>query len=234
MFKYLFTHLKKTAIIMPVFLLALYVSSAQLSDNVANYNCLRYIVSQTKQVDFDQDSVYDTYGIKFCESDTFQTFPINAIGDIRRWPPLGGPTHSIAVERSGESITFLESYYDASGEIIAWFQKSSDNDTVFFHGKDDTFLPPVFRIDSSGYYIQASPNPADDHINIHYIVKNAGNIRLDFLSYEGTVMATIIKPYSCQGDFIMFFDCHEYDEGYYILRYNDGTNVYRVNVVIIR
>ena len=234
MLKYLFTNLKKMAIIAPVFILAFYVCSSQLTDNVANYNCMRDVVSQTKQVDSDQDSVYDTYGIKFCNSDNFQTFPINAIGDIRRWPPLGGPTHSIAVEKDQEAVSFLESYYNSDGEVIAWFQKSADNDTVFFHEKDDTFRPPVFKVDSSSYYLRCSPNPAKDHMNIHYVVNNDSDIRIDFLSYEGTVISTILKSYSCKGNFIMFFDCHEYDEGYYILRYNDGSNVYTVNVVILR
>jgi hypothetical protein len=195
---------------------------------------MRDVVYQTKQVDIDQDSVYETFGIRFCNVDTFQTFPINAIVDIRRWPPLGGPTHSIAVERDQDAISFLETYYNADGEVIAWFQKSSDNDTVFFHGIENTFNPPVFTVDSSSYYIRSAPNPVREHMNIQYKVNEDSDIRLDFLSYEGVVLKTILNSYSCRGNFVLLFNCNEYDEGYYILRYTIGSHVYRVNVVILR
>jgi len=229
----MFHNLHKKAIIFPIFLLAFYVSSAQLSDFVAHYDCMRNSVSQTAQYDLDSNGVYDSYGFQICDTDTFQTFPLLALGNMRKWPPSGFPNHSVVFENTGAKPALLETYYNSDGTIYAWFQKSDDNDTVFYH-ENDTYTPPNFCFDSSAYYIQSTPNPAKDFINIHYVVKQAGSMRIQLLSYEGNLIATLVNTFAGQGDYRMFYDSHNLDDGYYLLRYSIGMKAYTITIAIVR
>jgi hypothetical protein len=210
------------------------VGFAQLQNHSAYYDCGTHAVSQTLQIDSDSDNVFDTYGIKLCDQDSIQTFPIMAIGNITKWPPMGVPTHSLAFNNNGQSASFLETYYDLSGNVVAWFEKPDDNDTVFFHDKSDSYTPPNFSVDSSKFYIQSCPNPANAILNIHYVVKQARNIQIQLLTYEGNLISNILNNYSPQGQFNMPYDVHTLDEGYYILRFANGPNVYSITIAIIR
>ena len=233
MFKNMFHNLHKKAIIFPIFLLAFYVSSAKKPDHSADYDCLKNSISKTSQFDNDSNGVYDTYGISICDADTIQPLPLKALGKMDKWPPNGGPTHSIVFENNGTSPALLETFYNSDGTIYAWFQKSGDNDTVFYH-ENDTYTPPNFCFDSSAYYIQMTPNPAKDFLNIHYVVKQAGTLQIQLLSYEGNLIATLVNTFAGQGDYRMFYDSHNLDDGYYLIRYSIGMKSYTITIAIVR
>ena len=228
--------LKKTVLASLVMLFMYSASSAQLPNYVNPYDCDNTIVLQTMCIDADSNGVFDTYGLQYCSQDTIQTFAINAIGDIRKWPPIFGPTRSIVFDgMSATSDAFIESFFDANGDIMAWFQKFTGVDTVYFHDLNDTYTPPNFAFDSSDYYIQSYPNPCAGIMNIHYISPANGMIGMQFLSYEGTVLKNILMAPCGQGSYNMVFDAHTYSDGYYWIRYTTANRkVYTISVAIIR
>jgi hypothetical protein len=231
----LFTSYHRLLLILALFLLPLSTSFAQqLEDYLSNYDCSRNTVSQTLQIDADSNGVFETYGVKLCDQEVVQTFPISAKGNIRRWPPTGGPTHCIAFDYVDSTISFLQTYYNRSGNIIAWFQKSADNDTVFFHENVDAYRPRSFGYDSTAMNLQAFPNPAQAFLNIHYVVRQEENVDIRLLTYEGELVAQIINTPSGVGDYMTVFDVSSFDEGYYILRYANGSSTYSITIAIIR
>jgi hypothetical protein len=210
------------------------VSFAQLSDYVAPYDCLKNTISQTMQIDADSNDEYDTYGFIYCGSEEVITFTLSAIGDISRWPPDGFPTRSIIFNDDGGNVSILETYFDDSGEILAWFQKSADNDTVFFHEGADDYDPVSFSYDSSASYIQAFPNPADQELKIHYVVASSNdNIEIQLLNYEGTYITSIVQAPHGEGEYMMVFPVSQLTSGYYRLRFISGSNNYFVNVAVV-
>jgi hypothetical protein len=230
----MFTNFSKISLLTAMCLLfAVYVSSANLPDYISNYNCSQNIVSQTGQIDTDNDSLYDTYTIHLCEESQSRTLPIKSLIDISKWPPLGVPNRSIAAELVNDSLLFLETYFDFNGSILGWFQKFQNNDTVYFHG-GDSYNPTDFAYDSSAFYIQTYPNPASDIMNIHYVVKASGMISLQFLTYEGQLLSNIFTMPSGQGEYNMVFNLSSYAEGYYKLKYTTGSNNYIISVAIMR
>jgi hypothetical protein len=215
-------------------LFAFYTNTvAQLLDYKSEYNCARNIVSQTSQIDADADSVYETYSIKLCGDFERKTLPLKAIGDIHKWPPIDIPTRSIAADFENDSLVFLETFLDFNGNVIGWFQKVGNSDTVYFHG-GASYSGVNFNFDSSAYYIQSFPNPATDFLNIHYVVKTKSRISIEFLNYEGELLSRILSMPSGVGEYNLVFNVTGYAEGYYKLRFTTGTDVYTISIAIVR
>jgi hypothetical protein len=231
------SNLLKKASLTTLFLLFLvYAGYAQLPNYVSNYDCDHNLVSQTMCMDADSNGVFDTYGLQYCGQDTIATYAIKAIGDIRKWPPIYRPTRSVVFDgTNATSDAFIESFFDANGDIEAWFQKFTGVDTVFFHDLSDTYNPPNFAFDSSDYYIQTYPNPCGGLMNIHYVSQSNGVVSLQFLSYEGTILQNILRSPSGQGEYNLVFDAHNYSDGYYWIRYiTANRKTYTISVGIIR
>lgn len=231
--------LKKSLLSAVFLLLALTTSRAGLTDYVNVYPGTLNPVKQTILRDGNNDYVYEKYIIQFKSSSysSDKTYPINAIGNIKKWPPSGGPTRQIVVDNVGGNLSFLETYFNASGEAIAWFRKEPTCDTVKFYwpGSDSTYETGNFSVDESANYIQSYPNPANDIINIHYVVKSEGNIKIDFLNSQGTVLKNVVgEYYSGLGDFFALFNVSGYTNGTYRLVYYTGSTYYSISVVISR
>jgi hypothetical protein len=142
---------------------------------------------------------------------------------------------SIVFDWSGSSPVFQETWYDNTGKVTAYFIKGINDDTVHFYAASEQVTLTDFALDSSWYYLQVSPNPANVVINIHYIVNNTNGIELDLYTSMGQYVATIIKQTrSHKGDFIASFDVSSYNAGNYIIKYTIGNNIYSVNLVISR
>ena len=80
------------------------------SDIEANYDCAVTEIEYTIVKDTDRDGVYDTYVVKWCNN-TIDTYPICALGDIRRWPPTGIPTRDI-IQTDFDQRILVEEYYE--------------------------------------------------------------------------------------------------------------------------
>ena len=112
-------------------------NAQQLVDYYSTYDCNQATAQYTVLHDVDGDGVYETYGIFGCTQTMENQFVVQAIGNIRNWPPGGDPTHTITADFGANGISFLETFFNPDGSILAWFQKSADNDTVYFHEMDN-------------------------------------------------------------------------------------------------
>ncbi|MEM4261043.1 MAG: T9SS type A sorting domain-containing protein [Candidatus Woesearchaeota archaeon] len=225
--------LKKSLLMAIAVLLATFTASA-LDDYTASYDCERDNLSNTLLKDTDGDGVYDSYGVAYCGDEENPTIlPLRAIGNIRTWPPSGGPTRSIALSGSGQSLSVLETYYSSTGAVIAWFEKNAGNDTVYFHsgGYDDLIN---FDYDESASYIQTYPNPASYILNIRYTVRTAGTIKIHLYDTQGHLQAYILDGQSGTGEYNMVFPVANITNGYYRLNYYTGGNWYSITIAINR
>ncbi|MDQ1266833.1 MAG: C-terminal target protein [Bacteroidota bacterium] len=229
-------YLKKTVLLMMALvlvLLAYNVKADVLPDYTSEYGCSQSNVEYTILTDADSSGVFDSYGIKFCDESSERVYTLQAIGDMRRWPPQDVPTRSITSDMAG-SDAFMETYFAETGLVQCWFQKFAGNDTVYFFDVPDDFNPDDFGYDSSAYYIQVNPNPAQDMINIHHIVTVKGDINISLYSYDGTFIDNILDAPSGEGEFDVLFDICRYENGSYWIRYVTGGSTYSISLVIQR
>jgi len=238
MLKKLFAVLMRISIILPVFLLFVYISHADNTCKpalVATYDCMKNSVIQTMQQDLDSNNVFETYTIQPCDGTASLSYPLVGSDNLKDWPPIGVPIPSIVYDGSGSSPSFQETWYDNTGTVLAYFIKGVNDDTVHFYAAGEQATLTDFTLDSSWYYIQVTPNPACCVINIHYVVNNTNNIELDLYTSMGQYVTTIIQQArSHKGDFIASFDVSSYNVGNYIIKYTIGNNIYSVNLVISR
>lgn len=222
--------IKLFKLVLYLFIILLYCNvlfAQRLIPYKSNYNCNNGLTS-TELKDLDSNGVYDTYSITTCNNTTVSTinYAICGIGDIRKWPPTGIPTRSVTANFSS-NLTFRETFYNSTGEVISWFQKYENIDTVFYYEPTNQYFHPLnFDIDrkEESDNVTIKPNPAKDYVQIHYTVNNLGRVIIKLYSKEGIVLNQILNTIKSEGEYDVELNIQNLNDGYYYIQITNGTS----------
>jgi len=208
--------------------------SQQKIDVIANYNCSNYEISSTIVRDANFDGIYDTYTVNWCNGRT-ETYPIMAIGDIRRWPPTGIPTRDIMAASSSNN-TFAESYFTMSTNIIfCWFEKQKNCDTVFYYdnNQDLGLMTDINEYSSENIEFSIAPNPANIYFDINYSLLQSGWVTIKLYNEIGILVDVIEEIYKSEGNYNIRYNLKEISSGKYFLTVKLGFDEIFTRQIII-
>jgi hypothetical protein len=214
----------------------IYKANAELKPDVqASYSCKGSDISMTIVKDANKDGVYDTYSIVWCNG-TVSTYPICAIGDIRRWPPTGIPNREIFYS-DFTNKTSIEHYYGFNSfYLICWFTKYADNDTVYYYDNcnQSQFSTGVDE-NNPNLNFNMNPNPAKDIINIGYSITQSGWVSINVYNEIGVIVTNIEEKYRIPGQYNLEFRLDDLISGTYFINVKIGQdNVVTRRLVIIK
>jgi hypothetical protein len=205
-------------------------------DFITEYYCSNGYVNTTIVTDSDKDGVYDTYTIMWCNTDS-QTFPIRAIGDIRKWPPLGIPTREIVMVDQNAGV-FSECYSNfTTRTVINWFIKYPEIDTVYFYDDDYqmSFLTDVDNYTSNNISFNISPNPASNNINFEYKVNKPGWVKILLYNEIGVIVDVIKEKYQESGLHNFIYNTNNINSGKYFITVRISENeIFTRQITIIK
>lgn len=205
-------------------------------DVEAFYLCSMGDVQRTIVKDSNRDGVYDTYTVKWCNGD-INTYPIYAIGDIRRWPPMGIPTRDI-IQTNMDDRVFCERYFSFSGQVaVSWFTKIAGKDTVFFYDYDpqSQMMTGVDDYESRNITFKTLPNPAKDDVQISYKLKTSGWVTIVLYNEIGVIVDTIEESYKYQGDYNLVYSLSNLPSGHYFITVKLGIDeIFTKQLIIVK
>ncbi|MFH1050313.1 MAG: T9SS type A sorting domain-containing protein [bacterium] len=199
--------------------------SQQKLEVIAIYNCRNSDVSLTTVRDMNSDGVYDTYTIQWCNGST-NSYPILAIGDIRRWPPSGIPTREI-LSASQIDGSFTEAYFTMNTNLIYnWFTKYSNCDTVFYYdnNQDLKIMTDVNEYTSDNIEFMVAPNPANEYAEIDYSLKQNGWVTITIYNEIGIVVDVLEDLYKNEGTYNLHYNLRDISTGKYFLTVKLGLD----------
>lgn len=185
-----------------------------------NYDCQRDSCIEAAKIDSDENGIYDTYIFKHCDH-SLSTFPIQAIGDISKWPPIGILRITEMYYESNQRFT--EYYYEAAtGNLLCWFLKPERIDTVYYH------VSPHYH----GVNRKSIENPTDtqdgftvnqftlnSYLNINIFLKQAYSVDIDIVNSNGAHIAKILNEAQLEGNFETKFYTGYLANGVYFVVY---------------
>ncbi|MFC2131033.1 hypothetical protein ACFLSQ_06325 [Bacteroidota bacterium] len=205
-------------------------------DVEAVYDCRNVEIDFTIVKDTDNDGVYDTYVVRWC-NETIDTYPICAIGDIRRWPPTGIPTRDI-VQTNQEQKIFIELYNGIGVQnLLCWFIKPEGIDTVYYYDNrfEMQFMTDVDEYSSPNISFKTTPNPANNYIELAYSIEKNGWVTISLYNEIGIIVDIIDESYKYSGDYNMIYRLDKVPSGKYFLTVKLGIDeIFTRQIVIIK
>ncbi|ROL59440.1 T9SS C-terminal target domain-containing protein [Bacteroidetes/Chlorobi group bacterium ChocPot_Mid] len=216
-------------------LMSLQLFSQGKSDVIAQYSCRNSDVTTTIVRDVNSDGVYDTYTVMWCNGSS-NTYPILAIGDIRKWPPTGIPTREI-IESSQTARTMTEAYFSMSSSIIlCWFVRPLNCDTVYyFDNRPDLSLTNTDEYYSDNIGFKVTPNPANEFLDINYNLTENSWVTITLYNEVGINTAEIENKMINKGNYNIHYSLKDLSSGTYFLSVKLGLNeIFTKQISIIK
>ncbi len=82
--------------------------------------------------------------------------------------------------------------------------------------------------------LKISPNPARNHANIQYQLKEAGNVTAELVDVNGRIIKTLFNENQISGNQDFTFDVSDLSTGNYYLRLNSGKNTSTRKVAVVK
>lgn len=205
-------------------LMSLHLFSQGKSDVIAQYSCRNSDVTSTIVRDVNSDGIYDSYTIIWCDG-TSNTYPILAIGDIRKWPPTGIPTREI-IESNQTTKTMTEAYFTMSNSLIlCWFVRPIDTDTVYFYdNRQELLLTNTDVYNSENIEFKVSPNPANEFLDISYNLLENSWVTISLYNEVGIIITEIENKLTNKGNHNIQYSLKDLNSGTYFLSVKLGFN----------
>jgi len=225
--------IKYTIILFIVSQLTLHLFSQGKIDVIAQYSCNNSDVTGTIVRDTDNNGVYDTYTVTWCNGST-NSYPILAIGDIRRWPPTGIPTREI-IESNQSNKTFTEAYFTMSSSIIlCWFVRRDNCDTVYYYdNRPELMLLDVNEYQSNNILFKLMPIPANDFVAIDYTLNESSWVTITLYNEIGIAIDNIQRQFISQGSYNIRYNLNGLSSGNYFITVKLGMEEIFTKPIII-
>lgn len=208
----------------------------QKAEVIADYYCRNSDVTQTVVRDSNGDGIYDTYTVLWCNGNT-NTYPIMAIGDIRKWPPSGIPTREV-LSSNQNNRTLVEAYFTNSNNVIfCWFVRLESCDTVFYYDNRPKLelMTEVSDYISNSIQFKVLPNPAKDYVEINYSLNQNGWVTITLYNEIGIIADVIEEKYKKEGTYNFIYNLKYLSSGKYFMTVKLGMDeIFTRQIVIVK
>ena len=192
-------------------------------------------ISTTRVTDSNSDGIYDTYTVSWCDGRVL-TYPILAVGDIRRWPPRGIPTREITLANL-ETRSFVETYYGINNSpIICQFIKfEAENVVYYFDNVDDRskMVSDVKDNKTLNLSIDIQPNPTTDLVNIDMEVKTSAWVTITLYNEIGVQLEELDNVYRHPGTYSVTRNLSNLPNGVYFITTKLGMDEILTRKIIV-
>ena len=81
-------------------------------------------------------------------------------------------------------------------------------------------------------YVELSPNPSIDILNIDYEVQENSSVQIDIFDYTGKIVKNISNTYKSEGLYKEIIQTNQFQTGFYMCRIQIGNNIFNRRFVI--
>lgn len=224
--------LTKLSLVTIIFVAVLIVDLLALPNKVNNYSCgLPDDIRKTVLIDSDNDGVWDTYQVEWCEDNEVDDYPIQAtIGMDQVF--IFDEWMNSNTRKNKKKKTFAEIYTNRiTGIDMYKFEKYEGIDTVFFapilpRKSDD-------MSDINGTF-EILPNPAKADFRVYFSLSSSNKVVFNLFNSEGVKVANLIDENKPKGDFDLRVNTNNLPNGVYFIQGMIGHTAISKKLSIIK
>lgn len=223
----------KLSLVTIVFVAILIVDLLALPNKVNNYTCsMPDDIRKTVLIDSDNDGVYDTYEVEWCEDNEVNDYPIQATIGVDQVCIFDEWLNTTAKKNKKKKI-FEEIYTNKyTGIDMYKFEKLEGIDTVYFKA----IAPPRKSndmTDAAGIF-EVLPNPAKSDVRIYFSLSSSNQVVINLFNSEGVKVVNLIDENKPKGDFDLRINTSNLPSGVYFVQGMIGHTAISKKLSIIK
>ena len=130
---------------------------------------------------------------------------------------------------SGQSITLFHTVTNNADLSGCLYCLQRGNDVAKADAHTEKTITDKLDVDN---YLELSPNPSIDVLNIDYEVKESGSVRIDIFDHTGKIIKNIANTYKSEGLHKEVIQTNQFPTGIYMCRIQVGNNIFNRRFVI--